>query len=272
DANEPLERFRKSFWQGSELRSGYLGDLGDAGGGLNRSFWEANVAMAVPLGSLTNLKNVLVIRPQFRADYLDGPTAIDVPETLYSTGVLLLNRYQWTSRLSTLVSVTPSVRSDFTTSQDAVRVMGFGLVNWDAIPKRLALSAGAVYLDRSDLSVLPAIGLTWTPSPDLRIELMAPKPRIAKRFFKDGPREERWGYVAATIGGNSWAVSRSSGANDVLTLSEFRLLLGYERLRAGNRGWSIETGWAFDRSIEYDNQPIDINLDDAVFIEASLRF
>ncbi|TWU40843.1 DUF6268 family outer membrane beta-barrel protein [Novipirellula artificiosorum] len=265
---EPVERFRKSFYQGTELVGGYLADLGDKAGGLDVSFEEARVSLGVPLGSMDNL---LAIRPYFRADHLNGPTTIDVPETLYDTGVSLFNRRVWSDRFSTTVMITPSVRSDFTTSKKAFRLFGLGLVNWQKRPD-LSLSLGVVYLGRSDLPLLPAFGATWTPNPWWKFDAMLPRPRIARRLWKQGGQAEAWAYIGGTLGGNTWAVTRDSGADDELTLSDLRLLAGYEQIRAGNRGLFVEGGYSFNRSIEYEQTEDDIDLDDALFVQAGWQF
>ena len=160
---EEVERYRKSFFQGAEVLDGYLGDTGDAAGGLDQSFSEVRASFGIPLGSLDN---VIGLRPFFRADFLDGPTAVDLPETLYNTGISILHQAKWSERYSTTVILTPAVRSDFTTSEKAFRLFGLAVVNWKA-RHDLTLSAGVVYFDRADFSLLPAVGLTWTPTPTM---------------------------------------------------------------------------------------------------------
>lgn len=264
----PIQRFRKSFYQGAEVLGGYLLDTGDRLGGLDMTFEEARVSFGVPLGSLDN---ILGIRPYFRATHLNGPEAIDVPGTVYETGVTLLNQKTWTPKVSTTLIVSPAVRSDFTTSEDALRIFGLGLMNFQC-SDALRVSFGAVFLDREDVSLLPALGFTWTPTPDFKVDGMIPRPRIAKRLWKQGGEAEGWAYLGGSFGGNSWAVSREDGTTDQLTIRDFRLLAGYEVLRAGNRGTFIEGGYAFGRSLEYTSDELERDLDDGVFIQASWRF
>lgn len=280
-ANEielPIERFRRGFFQGAEISGGYLSDGSDSpvgpgrSGGLGETFWEARAGFGVPLGSL---KNILAVQPFFRADHLEGPVGIDAPNTLYSTGVTLFQRKQWNERISTVVIVTPSVRSDFSTSKNAFRLFGLGLVNWQC-RENLSVGLGAVFLDRADLGVLPAIGLTWTPTPQWRFDLVMPRPQVNYRVWKDGAQAEGWAFAGASLGGNTWAVTRDGGAldgqDDELTVSGIRLFTGYETNRAGNRGWRVEGGLVFNRSIEYEQSDIDFDLDDALFIQSTWRF
>jgi hypothetical protein len=123
----PIERFRRSFYQGAEVLGGHLLDTGDRLGGLDMTFEEARVSFGVPLGSLDN---ILGIRPYFRATHLNGPIEIDVPGTLYETGITFLNQKTWSPRISTTLIVSPAVRSDLTTSEGALRIFGLGLLNY----------------------------------------------------------------------------------------------------------------------------------------------
>ena len=264
----PIERFRRSFFQGAHWRSGYWLGLGDRLGGLDITLSEVGLSFGVPLGSMDH---VLAMQPYFQASHFNGPSALDVPGTLYDTGVRFLVRSKWTPLVSTTVLVSPSVRSDFHTSTDATRVFGLGLVNWQANPA-WRYSVGAVYLDREDVRILPAVGFVWTPTPQWKVDGMFPRPRIAKRLCKNGPLEERWAYLGGTFGGNSWSVQRAAGGDDQLTLQEFGLLAGYEVIRAGNRGLVLELGYGFARSLEYASDQIERDLDDALFASLVWKF
>lgn len=273
-----LENFRRGFFQGGELLGGFLTDGSDGSlgpgqrGGLEETFWELRLSTGIPLGSLDHL---LGVRPFFRAEHFDGPTGTDVPEMLYSTGVSLFHRKRWNERVSSIVIATPAVRSDFTTSKNAFRLFGLGLVNWQCRDD-LSLALGAVYFDRSDLGVLPAFGLTWTPSPQWKVDLMMPRPQINRRLWVQPGQAEGWAFVGGSIGGNTWAVTREGGARDgqkdELTVNGLRVFGGYETLVTGNRGWGMEVGYVFNRSLEYEREAVEYDLHDAVFLEASWKF
>jgi hypothetical protein len=145
------------------------------------------------------------------------------------------------------------------------------MMNWQA-RSDLSLSLGVVYFDRADFRLLPAVGASWTPTPRWRIDATMPRPRIARRLWKQGGQAEGWAYFGGMIGGNTWAVSRDSGKTDELTLRDLRVLFGYEVLRNGNRGLYLESGYAFDRKIEYERQDIDISLDAGLFLVAGWKF
>lgn len=271
----PVERFRRSAYQGAEVLGGYLWDTGDRLGGLDQTFEEARVSFGIPVGVLfggdPSLDNVLGLRPYFRADHFNGPTDIDLPGTVYDTGVTIFNQKKWNEVFSTTVILNPSVRSDFETSDNAFRLFGLALVNWSP-NDRWTFSAGAVYFDRADFNFLPAFGFTYQPSPWWRIEATAPRPRIARRIWKNGAQAEGWAYLGGQLGGTTWAVQRASGLSDELTVRDFRVVAGYEVIAAGNRGLTIEAAYAFGRRIEYERDEFEEDLDDAISLMAGWRF
>lgn len=268
DPSQPIERFRRGFYQGSEVLGGYTFGLGDDDDDLDRGFGEYRIALGVPLGSLDR---ILAVQPFFRVDSIDGPSVIDVPDTLYQIGINLFNRQRWSERLSTTLIITPSIRSDLTTSENAFRLFGLGLITWKSSP-RWSFSGGILYLDRSDLGLLPVIGATWTPREDLRVDFTLPRPRISKRVWKHGSQAEGWAFFGGELAGNTWGVSRADDTTDELTLGELRLVGGYETIVKGNRGVRVEGGYAFRRTIQYERDDIEIDLADGLFLQASLKF
>ena len=264
----PIERYRRSFCQGAEIRGGYLLDLGDAEGGMNQAFEEVRADFGIPLGSMDNL---IGLRPYFRADQLQGLDSVDVPGVLYNTGLNILHQRKWNPLLSSTVVVTPSIRSDFTTSDDAFRVFGLALMNWKC-RRDLTVSLGAVYFDRADFNLLPAFGFVWTPTPEWKIDATMPRPRLSHRLWKAGGEAEGWAYLGGSIGGNTWAVTRASGETDELTIRDFRLMGGYEVLEKGNRGHFVEAGLALGRTLEYEQTDIELELDAGFYLDAGIKF
>lgn len=258
----PLTRFRKSAYQGSSLSFGTLG-----GNGENLTHYRVETRFALPLDGMDN---VLIAAPSFRQDILDYGGPVDTPENLYNVGV----NFTWMKKLSDrwrlLAMVTPGVRSDFQTSENAFRLFGLGTATYSWVPNKLDVTLGAVYLDRDDIPLLPVIGFNWTPAPWWKIEMNFPRPRIARRIDKQGACSETWVYTGVALGGNTWAVERANGADDELTLRDYRWVLGWEHLRSGGRGLFFETGAAFGRVIEYESDGIERDLDDALFFRGGI--
>lgn len=286
---QPIRRFKKQAIQSVSVSGGWLGAT--RGNDLSSSFFETTIGLGVPLGligrkfagsdpkalrhrteQVSNAPNILGITPSFRVDYIDAAPGIDVPAELFETGVNFFYRKPINDRWSAVAIVRPSVRSDFTTSDKAFRIFGLGLLNWDYKPDVLSLSFGAVYLDRADLPLLPAVGLTWTPKPTTKLDLRFPQSKLAFRLAKDGSNSETWSYVTAGLGGNTWAVTRASGLTDELSLQDVRLMFGVDHLTDGGGGWFAEFGYAFNRRIEYESTDAEVDLSDGILLQAGCRY
>jgi hypothetical protein len=262
-----LVMFKKQALQSFAVSAGWQAD--SSGDGLSGSFLDVSIGSGIPLG---NFENILGIRPRFRIDWVDTEPTVDVPRELYEFELQFFYRRPIHDRLSAMAIFSPSIRSDLTTSDNAFRVFALALLNWEWIPDRLTLSGGAVYLGRADLPVLPAVGLAWTPNRFTRLDLRFPSSRLSYRLAKDGARSETWVYAAAGIGGNTWAVTRDSSITDELSLRDFRLTFGVEKLVAGGGGWFAETGCAFNRQIEFEKDDTDLDFGNGILIAGGWRY
>ena len=266
-SEQPIQRFKKQAIQSVGFSGGTLMAAGHHD--LNTSFLEASVGVGVPLGSFDR---ILGVTPNFRVDFLDAAASLDVPEELFETGISFFYREEISERFSVMAIVRPSIRSDFTTSDNALRIFGLGLLTWNCVPDKLALSFGAVALGRADLPVLPAVGLSWTPRRTTRLDLRFPESRLSQRLFRDGDQSETWSYVSLGLGGNTWAVTRNSGLHDELSLRDIRLIVGVDHLIQGGGGWFAELGYAFARRIEYEATDSEVPLSDGVLLQAGWRY
>lgn len=214
----------------------------------------------------------MLISPTFNLRLLDGPVAPDLPAQLYEAYVDFLWLPRLSPRWTGIVGVAPSYYSDFEVDSDkAFRWTGKGLVRYDWIPNRLQVLAGVLYLNRDDIRLLPAGGFIWTPSDSRHYELLFPKPKLAHRI-KLGDNFEDWVYVGGEFGGNSYAIERVSGAEDVITLRDIRAYIGLERKKNGGAGHFLEIGYVFSRRVEYSSATPDIHADDAFLLRGGVRF
>ena len=193
----------------------------------------------------------LVITPGYNMHLLGGPQSPDLPARLHDTYFDFMWLPTFVNRYTLLLAVTPGYFSDFQSGDaDAFRVTGKGLVIFDAIPDRLQLIGGVVYLGRDNLKILPVGGAIWTPTDYLRLELLFPKPKLAV-CINAGVGFQDWIYTTAEYGGNTYSIQRSSGAQDKVTLQDYRILLGLERKLNGGTGYSVEGGFVFGRDVSY---------------------
>jgi hypothetical protein len=266
-AEVELKRFKKQAIQSVAILGGGTFEFDRRE--LNSSFLDVGVGTGIPLGSFDN---ILGVTPRFRVDWIDAASNIDIPEQLYEFELQFFHRRPIRDRLSLLAIVSPSIRSDLTTSDRAFRVFALGLLNWECVPERLTLSAGAVVLGRADLPALPAFGVVWTPNRRTKLDLRFPLTRFSYRLAKNGGQSETWAYLSGGIGGNTWAVTLDNDQTDELSLRDYRLVLGMERLVDGGGGCFAEFGVALGRRLEYERIDTEISFDDAAIVSAGWRY
>jgi hypothetical protein len=265
--DDAVRRYRKGFFQRLRFSGSWIDQGGDDGLGVTNL--DTALTVAIPLGSFENL---LLVTPGFEVDYLDGPESLALPPELYNVGVDLMWRKQFNDRWGSMVAVRPGLASDFQTSQDAIRITGRAFATWQWVPERLSLLFGVVYLDRNDLPILPGVGLIWTPTPDWRLDLIFPRPKLARRLAFVPRQREDWVYLGGSLGGRTWAVERPSGDPDQLTMRDYRLYLGWERILDGGSGLFAEVGFAFGRELEFEDAPISQSFDEGVLLRGGLTY
>ncbi len=262
---EPLDHTPESGW----VRIGSAGadatHVVGTGNTLGFTTLTARVALETPRFPAFS------VRPTLGWHNLNGPRSTDLPSQLYDVSVEMRMYWPFGDRWLGEFAIAPGLFTDFqNTGSDAVRIVGRGVGYYRWSPE-LQLAIGAAYLDRQDVSVIPVAGVVWTPTPDDRLELLVPRPRLAHRFRKDGSHE-RWVYVAGEFGGGSWAIERTNGTDDIATYRDFRLITGIEFKFADKSSWRVEGGYVFGRELEYDSNIGNYQPRDTTMIRAALNY
>lgn len=209
--------------------------------------------------------------PRVAAHWLDGPTATDLPAHLYDVSFETIGMLPIGERWFVQAAIAPSFFTDGqNTSQKAFRLPGRVLAFWK-YSDTLTFTGGILYLDRDDVKAIPSAGILWNPNEDWKYELCVPRPRIAWRFSHDED-SARWGYIVGEFGGGTWAIQRASGLDDVTTLSDYRLMAGYERKWTSGRSWLIEAGYVFSRTLEYTSTLGDTDLPSTALVRLGITF
>ncbi|MFM9962535.1 MAG: DUF6268 family outer membrane beta-barrel protein [Planctomycetaceae bacterium] len=209
--------------------------------------------------------------PRLAAHWLDGPTATDLPARLYDFSFETVGALPIGERWFVQAAVAPSLFTDAdNTSRQSFRLPGRVLAFWK-YSETLTFLGGVLYLDRDDVKALPSAGVLWNPNADWKFELAAPRPRIAWRFSHD-EGSARWAYLVGEFGGGTWAIQRASGLNDVATLSDYRMMLGYERTWTTGRSWLVEAGFVFSRQLEYTSKLGDTDLPSTALVRLGATF
>ncbi|MEW4526819.1 MAG: DUF6268 family outer membrane beta-barrel protein [Maioricimonas sp. JB045] len=209
--------------------------------------------------------------PRFSWHFLDGPASTDLPGQLYNLSVDFLMVRPIGRNWMLHLAIAPGLNTDFNNvSSDSLRIMGRGLAFYNWSPA-LQLVGGVVYLDRDDIPLLPAAGLVYTPNEDTKIEVMFPRPRVARRYVVT-PDHERWIYLAGELGGGTWAVERTSGRDDEATYRDLRLLFGVEHKWHAGPTLFFEGGYVFDRELEYESNIGNRTFTDTVMVRVGANF
>ncbi|MFH5803841.1 DUF6268 family outer membrane beta-barrel protein [Alienimonas sp. DA493] len=226
-----------------------------------------------PFVTVTPALSVLAVNEPDLAEF--PPPGPDLPSRLWGvsagfTAIMPLSE-QWIVQ----AGLSPGFYSDFeNTSGDAFRMPGRLLGIYNRSPQT-QFTVGVVYLDREDLSWLPALGMIHRPSSRTTLEFILPRPRVVRQLFGRDEKTGGFGYVAGELGGGSWAIERQDRpgvpTEDVVTISDLRLLAGVELRREGRVGFLAETGWAFSRDVEYESGLGDAEFGDAWLLRFGLR-
>jgi len=221
-------------------------------GGLGLTTLEKTITLGMPCPTI---ESPLLLTPGFVGTLTDAAAGVDMPGELYEGYLQARWLKKIGSRLGVDLAVAPGWYSDFRNdSAQALRVTGHGFGAWEAT-EDLRIVAGVIYLDRYDVTLLPAGGVLWTPADDTRYELIFPRPRVAWRIA-ERPRASHWLYVAGEFGGNQWATQSTTGPtrgqDQVMIIRDYRLLAGWERKPAAlGLSWKLEAGWVTGRTVQY---------------------
>jgi len=259
------------FFQGVKFTGAYLPRFDDDSVGM--SDLQLDVSFGLPLATR---ETPLVVTPFYGVHFMDGPNSPDVPPRLHDAAVLFQNYRPLNDEWMLIFDLTIGEFADDESfgSSDALRVTGGGEAvyrtsdTWKWV-------LGAEYVDRINTKVLPVAGFIYTPNDDAEYRVVFPAPKLAWRLpWTDVPgRDERWFYVAGEFGGGAWAVERTTGAEDRLDITDWRVYLGVEHKILGGLSRRVELGYVFARKLQYGSDPDnEISLDDTLMARIGLAY
>lgn len=270
-----VTRFRQAFARLRVEHTLLLGDNTVDAFGLNRT--ELATTLAFPVAG--SIDTPLLVTPGFAFNWLDGPESDptadprgpDQPARVYDAYLDFAYNPRWTPEFGAELGFRTGVWSDFKRfDEDSLRLLGRGLAVVSVTPQ-FELLAGAVYLDRLRVKLLPAGGVRWRPSPEWDLYMVFPNPKIRRSWFSSGTADWWW-YVAGEYGGGSWTVDRP-GLDDRIDYNDLRFVFGVEWQTPTQATGHLEIGYAFDREFRFDSgQPGRFKLDDAVMFRAGIGF
>ena len=140
-------------------------------------------------------------------------------------------------------------------------------VGYLSVSPAIDLVFGVDYLDRGDIKLLPVAGLIWMPNPDMRFELVFPRPRAV---FQLTDRYRL--YLSGELGGGTWAIERVALGNELATYRDLRVCIGLEHMEKDGQWSAFEIGYLFDRRLDYSSGNGDMHLDDAALFRLVTTF
>jgi len=260
----PAERALRSL----KLNSTWLPDQQTTGLAINDL--EVSATWAVPLAKESA---PLLVTTALAGHWWEGPQA-SLPALPASLCDLYLD-IGWQPRFARWLfadlGVTPGLYADFKDAPSAgflLRGRALGIV---AFSPELQVVAGLLWVNRNQVKLLPAGGVLWQPSPDTKLDLVFPQPKIAQRLGGTA-RAQWWGYLAGEFGGGRWATTDSSGQTDWIDYTDTRALVGLECVFLDGLKGHIEAGYAFGRKVTFSSGAAEFEPDSALLLRAGLRY
>lgn len=204
--------------------------------------------------------------------WLTGPDTTDLPPYLFSLFVEVGAGAKVNETWSLDVVVSPSWNTDFANKSYQLFRLPWQAVNTFKLDDEWKLVVGVTDLDREDIQLLPVAGLIYRPLDGSKdFDMVFPRPKMAWRL---GHNEDgcHWGYVAAELGGNSYSIQRPGAVQDIVTLRDYRLMVGWERRGEKRHACRLEAGWVFGRAVEYQSGIGDFNPGQTGIIRLSSDF
>jgi len=252
--------------------------------GVNELDTTATFALPFFMNSPANLNRApLLITPGFGLQLWDGPASqstddADLPSSTYDVFLDTAWNPQFTPLFGAELGLRVGVYTNWDVFvTDSWRIMGRAIGTLNLTPTMQG-KAGIIYLDRNQVKLLPAVGLTWTPNENSRYDIFFPAP---KAMWRVGQWRNRsiWTYVAGEYGGGAWTFRRSEGPADgqitPFDYNDIRITLGGELTPPAQVGLAgfFEVGYVFYRQLFYVNGPPQIvDLDSTLMLRLGLAY
>ena len=263
-----------------------FGDPAPGDPGNELSVQDVEVATTINFPNFVYSGLPLRVSPGFVLNLWQGPdmptTGFDLPSQAYSAYFAFDYLTPINRQAGAELNFTIGVYTDFNhVTSDSIRLTGVGL-GWWRINNTTTAKLGIEYLDRVDVKLLPAAGVFFVPSPNLKIDAYFPRPRLAARIPNWG-NTEVWAYLGGEYGGGSWTVRRLMGPDvisDRIDINDLRVFTGLEWLGPTNVTGFFEVGYVFDREVVFVEDPFGpdpdplarLKIEDAFMLRAGISF
>ena len=266
-------RMQRFLQQISFEHSWLYAEQGEDDMSINRT--EISATFGIPV--FYNPNTPLLLTPGFAFNWFDGPETQalggpDLPPRVFDAYLDAAWHPQLTDWLHADLGFRTGVWTDFhEVNSESLRILGRALGVLTFSPQFDVL-AGAWYLDRNRIRMLPAGGLHWKPNTVWDFYLVFPNPKIRRRSVSIGS-SQWWIYLAGEYGGGRWTVERAGNVADDIDYNDVRVIYGLEWETQTQAHGHIEIAYIFDREIIFDRTATPtLDLDDTFMIRAGVDF
>ena len=248
--------------------------------GINELDTSATFALPFFFNSPANLnKAPLLITPGFGLQLWNGPNMVTTGDDLPPSTYDVFLDTSWNPQMTPLFGAELGIRVGIFTAWDTFvwdswRLMGRAIGTINLTPTMQG-KVGIVYLDRNQVKLLPAVGMTWIPDPNSRYDIFFPAPKAAKRFSQ-WRNKSIWGFLAGEYGGGAWTFTQANmnGAVTEYDYNDVRITGGVEMVPVTAQGLagSFEVGYVFARNLYYVDGARNLNLNDTLMLRLGLAY
>lgn len=202
--------------------------------------------------------------------FWSGLDDAQLPNTLFDVYVDLSCSLWEYERGAVTVGVTPGLYGDFqTVDGNTFQVTGWLNATYEWTPQ-WTLVGGVAVVRQLQSRWLPLGGVIWRPTPEWQVDLLFPRPRIARQISQSD-QGDTWLYVAGQFGGGAWSIDDPIVGPSLVRYSDLRLLAGVNLWRVSGRELSCEAGYVFSRQVAIDDEIVS-NPSDTWVVQLSWAF
>lgn len=200
---------------------------------------------------------------------IDAPAAAALPPELHSIFLEGTATFRFDDRSFATLTIAPGIYSDFgAVGNDDLRmpILALGGYRFDS---GVTLTGGFIYrLGYHAARFIPAIGASWQPNEQWRLDLIMPRPGV----YYSPSRQVRL-FAGGDFTSDEYQLKDGAGGASAVRYGDYKLLTGAEYRPAPHIRLSAAAGYAFERRFAFFDGPRqDMRLDDAPFMRFGVDF
>jgi hypothetical protein len=278
DAAEPTRQGRPEWTYGSSKSTTEFSFVADSPikigainlGDIETTHWRIRYGQSFPVSKKVSLRAGVEWE---RYDF-GRPAATPIPSRLQSAVVNLGMDWRIADRWILQTEVDPGIYSDLRDIdiEDFNAPLSMRLIY--AQSEKLAWALALIANPKSEFPFIGGIGARWTPTEDLRVDIILPRPQIAYQVSPEvgvfaGAEFKGGGYRVAEDFGNP--IGRPDLNDQDVFYREVRTGGGVRWKVTEKIAAIIEGGWVIDRRFRFVDRDLQLNGDGAPYFQIALK-